>query len=293
MEKYWKSSNVYLNPTNQEMVNEFLLSQKVENQSKGTVIRYREYLDRFFKNRKEVYSSVTSDDILQWITEQHANMKETTISNRLSILSSFFNFCIQESLIESSPIKKRWFPRLPKPVPQYLEKEDIAKLRHRSEKDSLRNQAMIEFFLSSGCRVSELHSLDRSDVNLENRTAHVLGKGGKIRMVNFSEKCAVLLERYLASSNQEATALFVMTTGRRIGIRRIQIIVRNIGREAAVESRLSPHRLRHTFATELLAKGADLSFISDELGHTDVSTTQIYARLPKREIISLYRKYRG
>ena len=212
---------------------------------------------------------------------------------RLSILSSFFSFCVQEEHIEKSPIKSRWYPRLPKPLPKYLEKDEIAKTRYQSERDSLRNQVMIEFLLSSGCRISELHRLDQGDIDLENRSVNVVGKGGKIRQIHFSEKCAVLLERFLESIDKEIPALFVTPTGDRLGIRRIQYIVSNIGKEAGLKTSLYPHRLRHTFATELLSKGADLSFIGDELGHTTINTTQIYARLPKKEIISLYRKYMG
>jgi len=280
-----------MNPANQEMVNEFLLNLKLMNRSKITVQHYRNYLEHFFTGRNEAYSSVTPQDIQQWFSIHGSNLKETSISMRLSILSSFFTFCVQEGHIEKSPIKSRWYPRLPKPIPKYLEKEEIAKTRQQSERFSLRNQVMFEFLLSSGCcRVAELYGLD---IDLENRSANVVGKGGKIRQIHFSVKCAVLLEKHLESSEKGTVALFVTPTGKRLGIRRIQIILNNIGNKAELQASLHPHRLRHTFATELLTKGADLSFIGDELGHTDISTTQIYARLPKQEIISLYRKYMG
>ncbi len=158
---------------------------------------------------------------------------------------------------------------------------------------SLRNQLLVEFMLTSGCRVGEVHQLNREDVDFENRTARVIGKGKKIRQVHFSDKCAVLLDRYIDSCPQTSPALFVTTTGTRLGTRRIQKIIQDIGEKAGFDKRLHPHRLRHTFATELLAKGAELSFIGDELGHSNLETTQIYARLPKREIIALYRKYMG
>lgn len=195
--------------------------------------------------------------------------------------------------MELSPIKSRWYPRIPKPMPKFLDKEDLAQTRYQSEKMSNRNQAMVEFMLSSGCRVGEMHLLDCSDVDLENRSAHVLGKGGRIRKIHISEKCRILLERYLQSREQQVSALFVTSTGKRLGISAIQRIVKDLGEDAGLDTRLHPHRFRHTFATELLAKGADLEFIGEELGHSERSTTQIYARLPKRKIISLYRKYMG
>lgn len=290
---YWELKKSLPNPENHEVVNEFLLSLKLMNRSKGTLIQYRDYLERFFMIQDEPFTLLTSEIMRKWFMEREAHLKEKSLSQRIAILSSFFNFCVQEELIRQSPIKSRWYPRLPQPIPKFLEKEDIAKTRFQTEKKSIRNQGMVEFLLSSGCRVGELHRLDRKDVNLETRTAYVLGKGGKIRQVHFSERCAVYIEKYLISIKKEAQALFVTSTGKRLGIPAIRKIVRDIGEEACLSTRLHPHRFRHTFATELLAKGADLGFIGEELGHTNLTTTQIYAKLPKREIISLYRKYMG
>ena len=290
---YWELKKSLPNPENHEGVNEFLLSLKLMNRSKGTLIQYRNYLERFFMVHDETFTSLSSEIIHKWFVEQEAHLKEKTLYQRIAILSSFFNFCIQEELLGQSPIKTRWYPRLPTPIPKFLDKEDIAKTRYQSEKMSIRDQSMIEFLLSSGCRVGELHRLDRKDVDLEKRTAYVHGKGGKIRQVHFSEKCAVFIEKYLRSRNIEASALFVTSTGKRLSIIVGAAIVRQLGEDAGLDTRLHPHRFRHTFATELLAKGADLGFIGEELGHTNLNTTQIYARLPKREIISLYRKYMG
>lgn len=290
---FWELRKSLPNSDNQETVNEFLLDLKLMNKSKGTIIQYRDYLERFFIRHDESIRDLSSETLQQWFMKQEAHLMEKTLSQRIAILSSFFNFCVQEEYIELSPIKSRWYPRLPKPIPKFLEKEDIAKTRYQSEKLSSRNQAMVEFMLSSGCRIGEMHQLDCSDVNIENRSAHVLGKGGRIRQIHFSEKCRVLLERYLESREHEASALFTTSNGKRLGIPGIRKIVKELGEEAGMDTRLHPHRFRHTFATELLSKGADLEFIGAELGHTELSTTQIYARLPKRKIISLYRKYMG
>ncbi|WP_064093160.1 tyrosine-type recombinase/integrase [Rossellomorea aquimaris] len=190
-------------------------------------------------------------------------------------------------------MKSRWAPRLPQPVPKYVEKRGIAKVRIQTEKKILRDQLLFEFLLSSGCRVAEAQQLDIDDVNLEYRTARITGKGEKIRQVHFTERCAYLFEKYLESHPKNVKAVFISSKGKRLSKRRIQIIINEIGEEAGVTPRLYPHKLRHTFATELLAKGADLSFIGGELGHSDIATTRIYARLPKKEIISMYRKFMG
>lgn len=290
---YWELKKPISNHENRDTGNEFLLNLKLMNKSQGTISQYRDYLDRFFMYIEETYSDLTSDTLHEWFVKQEGHLTEKSLSQRIAILSSFFNFCVQEEYIERSPIKSRWYPRLPKPVPKYLGKSDLAKTRYQSEKMSIRNQAMVELMISSGCRVGELHRLDCSDIHMDNRSAHVLGKGGKIRQVHFSEKCKVLLERYLDDRRIDAAALFTTTTGKRLGIQAIRKAVIKLGEDAGMDTRLHPHRFRHTFATELLAKGADLEFIGAELGHTELSTTQIYARLPKRKIISLYRKYMG
>ncbi|MEH6938317.1 tyrosine-type recombinase/integrase [Bacillus sp. JJ664] len=293
MEKYWELKKTLPNQANQEVINEFLLSLKLENRSDGTITHYRYFLERFFGDIKEDYSSLTSETILQWFLEHQSHVKEATLHSRLAVLSSFYNFCVIEEHISKSPMKSRWYPRLPHPIPKYLEKDDIAKTRLQIENVSIRNQLLVEFMLVSGCRVGEVNNLNWEDVDLENRTACVVGKGKKIRHVHFTDKCAVLFERYLTKRKIKSGALFVTTTGKRLGIRRIQVIIYEIGELAALSKRLHPHRFRHTFATELLAKGAELSFIGDELGHSQVASTLIYARLPKREIVSLYRKYMG
>jgi site-specific recombinase XerD len=296
MKRYWELTKNLPNQKNQEVVSHFLKSLKLSNRGEKTILSYRRFLEWFFGDMEEPFSSLSSDKILDWLKTNRGQVKDSTYRNRLDILSSFYNHCVQDSLLERSPIKRRWFPRLPKPVPKYLEKGDIAKVRNESDMTSIRNQAIVEFMLTSGCRVGELHQLNVGDIDLENRTARVMGKGKKIRNVHFSEKCAILLERNLELLQaKESSPLFVTFRDKktRLSIRRIQSIVGKLGEKAGLSSSLHPHRFRHTFATELLSKGAELSFISDELGHSNLETTQIYARLPNQQIISEYRKYMG
>lgn len=290
---YWELKRTVANDATQEALTDFLLSLKLINRRESTIVQYRDFLSLFFLPYEHSYAELSSQTILDWFTEQNLHLKEASVVQKLSILSSFFTFCVEEAYIEKSPMRSRWNPRLPQPIPKFLEKEDVAKTRVQVEKQSARNQAMVELMYSSGCRVGELHLLDLSDVNFENRSAHVHGKGGKIRTIHFSERCNVLLERYLEERKKGSIALFVTSTGKRLSIRGIQKIVRSLGESAGLSSVLHPHRFRHTFATELLAKGADIAFISGELGHSDIATTQIYARLPTREVISLYRRYMG
>lgn len=294
MKKYWELTKILPNKDNQEVVSEFLLNLKLSNRSEKTIIDYRKFLEHFFEDMEEAYLSLSSDRILGWF-QAKKNLKESSYKRYLGIISSFYNFCVRETLIEQSPIKRRWVPRTLKAVPKSLEKGEIAKVQLESERSTLRNQILVEFMLTSGCRVGEVHRLNLEDVDLENRTALVVGKGKKIRHVHFSEKCGVLLERYV-EARQEKTSSPIFTvrgTGARLSIPAIRKIMYELGEKAGLSMKLHPHRLRHTFATELIKKGAELSFISDELGHADLGTTQIYARLPNQVIISQYRKYMG
>ncbi len=292
-QKYWEITKPMANASNQELLNEYLLHLKLQNHSEGTIIVYRLFLESFYGDRKEEISSITSDVIQEWFLAQQEKVKENTVRFRLSVLASFYTFCIEEEYMEQSPMKSRWNPKIPEAVPKYLDKEEIAKIRHESEKTSLRDQLLIEFLLVTGCRIGEIVDLQYNAINMMERTVHITGKGGKIRQIHFTDKCGVLLERYLKTHPKQSKGLFVNKDGRQISKRRMQQIIEEIGKKAGISGKLHPHRLRHTFATDLLAKGADLGFIQDELGHSNIETTKIYARIPQREIVLQYRKYMG
>ena len=294
---YWKLKRQLPNKENHKVINDFLMSLKVSNYSKHTLLSYRNFLQTFFKDRTEASSSLTSSQIQQWFiqNEKEKNFKESTINNHLVILSSFYNFCVEEEYVNLSPIKSRMFPRLLRAIPKYLDKEEMAKIQGKTDHLWLRNRCIFEFLYSSGCRIDELHRLNRSDVDLENRITMVFGKGKKYRQVHFSEKCAHLLALYFEKRTDSNPALFVTSNQKanRLSKDMIRIMLKKLGEDAELTGSLYPHRLRHTFATEMLAKGADLLFIADLIGHNDLQTTQIYANLPKQELISLYRKYMG
>lgn len=295
MDNYWKVSVGFVNQENYKVVNEYLLNMKIENKSFHTINNIRYFLQHFFEKQAVTFSSLKSETIQEWFIKNDTGFKKNTIRFHLSALSTFYTFCVEEGYMEKSPIKSRWFPISPKPIPKYLNKEELAKVRRETENFPLRDRAIVEFMVTSGCRIGEVNTLDRAHINLEDRTANVLGKGKKFRQVHFTERAAILIERYLQSREDDNPALFVSSKeiATRLSIRRIGRIFNRIGENVGLPSSLHPHRLRHTFATDLLAKGADLIFIADELGHSDIKTTQIYARLPKQEIIALYRKYMG
>lgn len=174
-----------------------------------------------------------------------------------------------------------------------MEKGEIARIRLRFESENLRNQVLFEFLLSSGCRITETVMLNKEDINIKERTARVKGKGNKIRTVHFSSRCAILLEKHLNKLPEDVEAIFLNCHGERLTRVGSHKIINKLGKTLKLKASLGPHRFRHTFATTLLSKGADLSFIAEELGHSQLSTTRVYARLPKEEIVSMYRKFMG
>lgn len=293
MKNYWVVENDKLNTQTQNILNEYLLSLKLAGKSQLTINRYRGLLENSLVDLSKPIEDLTTEDILSYIHNNYASFKECTINSNISILSSFFRFCKIEEYIDDIPIKKRWRPRLQKPLPKYLDKIELAKVKLESEKTSLRNRTIFEFLLSSGCRVAEAQGLNLDDIDLENRTEKVIGKGKKIRFVHFTETYAILLEQYIESHPNGVEALFLGRNNNRLTIRTIQRIVTNLGEKAGLLIKISPHKVRHTFATVLLSKGAPLEFIGEELGHEDDNTTRIYARLPQQQMISLYRRYMG
>ncbi|RYG71389.1 hypothetical protein EU245_14300 [Lentibacillus lipolyticus] len=294
MKKDWIEDSNISNRGNAEIIHDFLLSLHLANRSGATIKQYRLLLERVFSDFKKPITELSSNEIHEWIQNNCGYLKERTIEFHISVLSSFLTFCRREGYVDSLFIKKRWRPKLPSSIPKYLSNKDLAKTKLEAEKTTLRNRTILEFMLSSGCRVGEVHRLNKEDIDLENRTAMVTGKGKKIRYVHFSDTCAILFEKYLSNHPKDKNALFLTYyTRERLGIRSIQLLLNKIGEEAALDNRLFPHALRHTFATRLLSKGADLSFIAEELGHSNMDTTRVYAHLPKKEMVSLYRKYMG
>lgn len=191
-------------------------------------------------------------------------------------------------------MKKRWRPKLPQSLPKFLNDNEYARVKLAAETLSLRNRALILFLFSSGCRRSEVSNLTIQDVNIGLRTAEVKGKGKKIRLVHFSEECALVLKDYLSTRTYEPDdALFVSRLGCRLQPGGIFKITVELGKKAGLKQSLHPHCCRHTFATNMLAKGAELEFIADEMGHSDLNTTRNYARIPTEDMILAYQNKMG
>jgi integrase/recombinase XerD len=289
---YWKSNLV--DESTRAIMNEYLLGLKLENKAERTIRNYRWFLERFFTLCTVPLKLLTSEEVRKYLIHFTSGKKERTVDAYLSALSSFFQFCFAEEYIENVIIKKRWRPKIPKSLPKYLNEKEFARVKIAAENLALRDRAMVLFLFSSGCRSSEVSNLSIKDVNLEKRTAEVTGKGKKIRKVHFSEECAIVLNQYLQTRKcNVADPLFLNNSGQRLGPKSIYYITRKIGKKAGLQQSLHPHCCRHTFATNMLARGATIEFIADELGHSNLNTTRIYARILTDDMILAYQNKMG
>jgi site-specific recombinase XerD len=292
-EKYWVIENDRIASETLRIANEFLYSKMQDGKSEGTLQKYRFLLEKFLLHCQKPLGELTPGDVRDWLSSEYGGKKERTRALSISALSSFFKYCQDEHLLDRELIKKGWRPKIPKSIPKYLGKDEQAACRLQAEKLPLRDHLIYEFLLSSGCRRSELSGLNGKDVDIANRTATVLGKGNKTREVHFSEGCAILLKQYLCTHPKDTDALLLNRSGTRLSDKWIYRVTIRLGKMAGLSAPFNAHRLRHSFATNFLAKGADLNFISAELGHADISATQDYAGIPSQELIALYRKHMG
>ena len=243
--------------------------------------------------------------IREWLSELHAaQKKKTSIARKLAALRTFFQFLIREGVVELNPAKLVSTPRLEKKLPNHLSVEDAVRFIETPDVTTelgKRDRAILEMLYGTGVRVSELTKLNLHDVDFRNRMVRVKGKRRKERIVPFGEPALHALMRYLTEvrpaflnnappSERETDALFLNYQGTRITTRSVGRMVDKYIMQCAGIHDISPHALRHSFATHLLDSGADLRDIQELLGHARLSTTQIYTHVSMEKLIEVYDK---
>jgi len=294
-----------------ELVYQFLdyLSRR-KNYSANTILNYRVDLEQFTKYCVENLPSETewtAADIDNLVIRGFmAELAQQGISNRsrgrkLAALRSFFSWLMREGYIEANPAKMVSTPRTDKKLPAFLTLPEIDLLLSQPDTSTVlgsRDAAILELLYATGVRAAELVGLSVHDVDIQSRFIRVLGKGGKERMVPFGEPAAENLRKYLNSRTELAKKrqqggtrenLFLNYRGGALTTRSIRRIVAKYIRLAALKSNLSPHSLRHSFATHLLNAGADLRSIQELLGHSSLSTTQRYTRVNMQRLMEIYK----
>lgn len=230
-----------------------------------------------------------------YISWLYTRNSRTSISRKLASVRTFFEFLVRKGVVKSNLAKLVPTPRGEKRLPTFLTVDEVVKLltAEVSDEYSTRDRALLELMYSSGLRVSELVGIDLNDIDLKNLTVKVLGKGGKERIVPVGSKAAEALDKYLRERldmNPKGDHLFVNTRGGRLNVRSVDRVIRKYATLAGIPKNVSPHVLRHTFATHLLGGGADLRAIQEMLGHKSLSTTQRYTHTSIEKLMEIYDK---
>ncbi len=230
-------------------------------------------------------------------------LKKVSINRKVSSLRTFYKYLLREGIIKSNPAQGVQAPKMEKYIPVFLSVDEVFELLNASQgKNSasdLRDQAILELFYSSGLRLAELAGLDTEDVNFNAALVKLRGKGKKERIVPVGEPALIAIRRYLSatealrkehSADLFSGALFLNSRGKRITTRSIARIVDTATVKSGIGRKISPHALRHSFATHLLSAGADLRSIQEMLGHESLSTTQKYTAVNINRLMDVYDK---
>jgi integrase/recombinase XerC len=271
------------------------------NASPHTIRAYGDDLGQFVAHlRREVGHEPRPQEvdallIRGFLSELHrAGIRKTSASRKLATLRTFFRFLCREGVLEANPARALVSPRIEKRVPEHLQEDHMAAFLDVPGDGlaPLRARAMLELLYATGIRCAELVGLDRDSVDLGERVVRVVGKGRKERVVPFGRPARDALLAYLAEAGKTAAgeAFFVNARGGRLSDRYVRMVVARRVRQVALHRRISPHTLRHSFATHLLERGADLRSIQELLGHANLSTTQRYTHVNLTHIIEIYRK---
>ncbi len=244
--------------------------------------------------------SISKEHLLKYFKQINiAGLSKRTQARYIASLKSYFRFLIRESIIKKDPTDIIDTPKKDKKLPDYLSIDEIERLLQSVDITTTlgyRDRTMLEITYGAGLRVSELLSLKTEDINLELGFIRCYGKGNKERIIPIGEIALDYLNLYLANirpkiqNNLKSKELFLNSRGKSMSRQGFFKILLNYGRRAGIKKHLSPHTLRHSFATHLLENGADLRSVQEMLGHSDISTTEIYTHLSIKQIKKVYDK---
>lgn len=280
-------------------VEDYLLFLKTEKKlGDNTINSYILDLEDFFKTFNGSIESCTKKDILTYISSING-LEVSTVNRHISSLKSFFNYLVDESIIKVSPMEEVSSLKKAKKLPKYLSISEVNKLLNiplNSEFD-YRNKAMLELMYATGLRVSELVSIEYSNIDFENSIIRINGKGKKERIIPLGEVASYYLKVYLSDYRSKLlkrntyNQVFLNNHGKPITRQGFNYILENIRELTDIEKEITPHVLRHSFATHLLEGGADIRSIQEMLGHENISTTNIYTEVVNDVLRSNYEMY--
>jgi len=280
-----------------ELLQKFIAHLKTErNYSKHTLSNYGLDL-RFligFLGKKKIDRSAAREYLLEL---EKKRFSRRSVARKLSSARSFFRFLAREKIIDKNPFENLLTPKLPKKLPNFLYPEEIKSLFAAPDMKTpkgLRDKAIFEVIYGTGLRVMEIIRMNLNDINFDEGEIKVLGKGSKERIVLFGSHARRAMQEYLKegrptfSSGKKNPAFFINRRGGRLTARSVERIIVHYTKKAGITKKVTPHTLRHSFATHLLSGGADLRMVQELLGHVSLSTTQVYTHITKERLKQVY-----
>jgi site-specific recombinase XerD len=273
--------------------------------SQKTVENYAHYLERFLEFSGIDDPKDITDEVLRkyrlWLNRQ--NLKRQTQNYHLIALRGFLKYLVRRG-VRSLTAEKIELAKTPQRDIDLIQEDDLERLLNAPDSDTLRglrDQAILELLFSTGLRVSELCGLDRDDINLSKDEFSVRGKGEKIRVVFLSPSAKTVLKAYLDKRTDLADAMFIRIPAgdspirefTRLTPRSVQRIIKFYARKAGISKKVTPHTLRHVFATDLLTNGADIRSVQSMLGHANITTTQVYTHITDKQLKEIHQTFHG
>jgi integrase/recombinase XerD len=275
----------------------------------NTILAYGRDLKRFSeflrKRQKNKVEDVTREDVVDFLSALYKEkMDSRSVARYLVSVRGFYKFAMMENMVTTDPTENLESPKLRSSLPTYLRVEEVNKLLEAPDLSTpigLRDRAMLEILYSTGMRVSELLNLRITDVDMRVGCVRCIGKGDKERLVPIGRKAIEAIQQYLAHGRPKfarpsaqpphSQVLLLTSIGRRLSRVSIWKIMHDYGVRLGLRGRLTPHKLRHSFATHLLERGADLRSVQLMLGHADISTTQIYTHVVEERLKEIYKAH--
>ncbi len=278
------------------IINEFNNFIIKKNYSENTRLSYIEDLYFFYLFIKKDLNKVTYEDIRDYL--EHLNLKKeksSSVRRKISTFKTFYKFLYNNNYMDKKdyPMTKIAYPKMEKRLPKFIYYNDLLEIIDESskDKDGIRDRLIIEMLYATGVRVSELVNIRYNDIDLENKRIIITGKGNKQRIVYFGDYAKDVLKEYTDSHKKnEEGYVFTNSKGGRITDRGIRYIIDNIMSRLSVKTHVTPHVLRHTFATDMLNNGCDIKVVQELLGHSSLKTTEIYTHVSNERLREVYDK---
>jgi integrase/recombinase XerD len=289
-----------------ELIDTFLDYLSVERGlSNNTIISYREdltsYLDFMEKSHIDALSKIARQNITNFmISQKDKGLAANSIARRLAAIRMFHRFLAREKIIKNDPTSLIDSPKLWKKIPETLsinEVESLIAQPNIRDVQGIRDKAILETIYATGMRVSEAVNLKKDSVNLDIGFLRCIGKGNKERVIPLGKKAVAALSRYIEAGRpkllkgKETEFLFVSRFGKKISRQSFWKLIKKYAHQARIKKAIKPHILRHSFATHLLERGADLRSVQEMLGHSNIATTQIYTHVNKDRLKAIHKQF--